>query len=224
MPPTVDHRAEAQKRKLLQEIRLSLHKTDVFKLFFIFIFCAWIGWIFETTAVWVDTGELTNRGYLFVLQPLETYLPFLARIPLVGQMLLVLGLPIIEMYGFGALIIIVFFRHWEHRLITLFFVGFFLMTAFELLGSYFCTEILHKSYWDYSHAFMNFQGRICLSSSIAWGLLSVLGVKVFAPLIDKMYARAQTRRHYKEVCLFFMIYALLCAMVKYIIDPGITPY
>lgn len=116
------------------------------------------------------------------------------------------------------------FRKLEHHPVLLFLAGMLLLTLFELLSSYFCDFVLGKSYWDYTGEFLNFQGRIALRSSIAWGALSVLGVKVFAPAIDKLYLRAKARKHFKIFVCILMLYAVFCALVKYVLFPSVAQY
>lgn len=141
---------------------------DIYYILFIFLFCSIIGWVFETVSVAISTHKMTERGYLFVLDPLPHYFPSLADVPLLKNVPLILGLPMIEIYGFGAVVSIFGFRKLANHPVWLFLTGMAVLTLFELLGSYFCTGVLHKTYWDYSGQFLNFQGRICLMSSLAW--------------------------------------------------------
>lgn len=196
-------------------------RLDIYKIFSAFLICAFLGWIFETLAVWIESGTLTDRGYLFVLHPLSHYFPMLERVPIISQIPLILGLPIIEIYGFGGVLMLgMFYRKKKHPL-EIFAYGFVLMTLFELLASYFCSYVLHHNYWDYSKDFMNFQGRICLRSSIAWGILSVFSIKVLAPFVNRIYLHEKQKRNFKLIVSLLILYAVGSAIVKYWIDPGI---
>ena len=45
-------------------------------------------------------------------------------------------------------------------------------------------KLFQVRYWDYSHKKFNFQGQICLSSTIAWGVLSILLIYFLHPPIE----------------------------------------
>lgn len=206
-----------------EDIKEAIKKIDIYKIYAYFLVCAFIGWLFETLVVWITLGKMVERGYLFLLYPLKDYFSFLSQIPAIGDIPFVFGLPIIEIYGFGGLIMILCFRKSKNHPIKIFFYGMLLMTIFELLASYFCTGILGFSAWDYSEAFMNFQGRICLKSAVAWGFLSVFAVEVLMPQINKFYELEQSKKNFKKVVVFFIVYAIICAAIKYVIDPSINP-
>ena len=48
--------------------------------------------------------------------------------------------------------------------------------------------LLKVRYWDYSNQKFNYKGYICLSSSVAWGFLTILMNKVFHPAILHLLA------------------------------------
>ena len=89
------------------------------------------------------------------------------------------------------------------------------MTIFELVSSYFCELVLHQKYWDYTADFLNFQGRICLRSSLAWGVLSVLSIKFLKPKLELIYAKEKRIKNYKLIILLLMIYTAFCMYLKF---------
>lgn len=190
-------------------------KTNIFYVFFIFLVFSLIGWIFETTAAAISQHKFIQKGYLFILEPLSYYFPSLDQVSFLENIPLIVGLPLIEIYGFGALISIFAFGKLRNRPVLLFLSGMVVLTAFELLGSYFCSYVLHKRFWDYSENFLNFQGRICLMSSLAWGVASLLIVKVLVPLINKAYIKIEHRRVLRIVVCILIILSALCALSKY---------
>ena len=161
--------------------------------------CAFLGWIFETTAVLILNHQLTARGFLFIAKDF----PF------------VWGLPIIEIYGIGGCLIVIFFRKIENTLF-LFLLAMISMTLFELISSYFCSYILHQSYWDYRNEFLNFQGRICLRSSITWGIISLLTIKYFISKLEWIYAEERRIRNYKNIVRVVFLYTLICNVYKFV--------
>lgn len=192
-----------------------LKQIDWYQVFTYFLILAFAGWIFETLAVLVGTGQLTDRGLLFISKDMAQKIPLLHRVPVLGGLPFIWGLPIIPIYGFGGLILVFGFKKLHHRPLLLFFVGMVSMTLFELLGSYFCTYVIHKQYWDYSRDFLNFQGRICLRSSIAWGVLSLVASRLLAPELLALYQRVRRHIHYRIVLLVLFFYFLFCAFAKY---------
>ena len=110
-------------------------KINIYSIFSYFIICAFLGWIFETTAVLIQTGHLTDRGLLFIQKNFSYYFPFLKSMPFIKNVPLVWGLPIIEIYGLGGSIIVFSFRKLKNKPIIIFFTGMILMTLFELMAS-----------------------------------------------------------------------------------------
>ena len=149
----------------------------------------------------IQTGHLTDRGLLFIQSNFSYYFSFLKSVPFIKNVPLVWGLPIIEIYGLGGSII-------------LFFTGMILMTLFELMASYFCGYVLHRTYWDYSKDFLNFQGRICLRSSLAWGFLSMFTVKFLTSKLELIYAEERRIRHFKTIVSIFIAYTFICIFLK----------
>lgn len=197
-------------------------KIQVYKIFTYFLVFGFIGWIFETTAVFIRTGVLTDRGFLFIGKNLSHYAGVLENIPHIGSLHFVWGLPFIDMYGYGGIILITFFYRFKDRLILLFFISMIAMTIFELIGSYWSEYVVGRTFWNYSNDFLNFQGRICLRSALAWGALSILVMKFIEPWFSKVYERIRHLHHYKGAIIFLMLYVVLCSLLKYYFVPGIV--
>jgi len=190
-------------------------KKDIFYRYLTyFLVFSFFGWAFETFAVFLETGKWTARGYFFIgprlSQAFTTHNFSLLTSPNIW------GLPAIEMYGIGGLLIVTLLKRYKDSILKIFVYGAIAMTVFELLGSYWCENILHHSYWDYSKDFLNFQGRICLRSSIAWGILSIFVIKVCEPLLEKYYLRIKKKKHYRIVLIVLGLLMIYCALVKYI--------
>ena len=198
-------------------------RIDAYKLCSYFLLSAFIGWIWETLAVWVMTGKLTDRGFLFIMEPLGHYFSFLQRMVGLAAVPFIWGLPVIVIYGLGGTAVCGIFKKWRRHPAELFFIGMTSLTLLELLSSYLCGWLLHRQYWDYSAQLLNFQGRICLSSALAWGVLCVAGVKLFSPRIDALYMHIKARRNFKIIVIALMVYVVICAIVKYFLDPAIIP-
>ena len=122
-------------------------KTFLTWLLYFYIYC-FIGWIWESCFVSVRTRQWVNRGFLR-----GPYLPI---------------------YGTGAIVMLVIAMPFRDNIILTFFAGMIGATLLEYITGV-CMESLFKvRYWDYSNQPFNFQGQICLSSSICWGVFTVI--------------------------------------------------
>ena len=118
-------------------------------LFFLFMIYSFIGWIVECIYNYFNTGKLTNRGFL------------------IG--------PWIPIYGTGSLLIIFFLTKYVGHPITLFVMACVICSILEYFTSLIMELIFKNRWWDYSHKKFNLNGRICLETTIPFGL-SGLGV------------------------------------------------
>lgn len=133
---------------------------SLYQMFHIFMFWAFIGWGIEVCWMTLETGEYQNRGFL--------------------------NMPICPIYGFGVIMVVVFFRPIAHTFIPLFFVTSILCTTFELLVGLGMEKMFNARWWDYSHEKFNYKGYICLKISILWGLGCVIVVRIVQPTVEKL--------------------------------------
>jgi len=121
-------------------------------LMFFYIYC-FFGWCIESTYVSVFCEHRwVNRGFL------------------TG--------PMLPLYGSGALVILLSTLPVRDNPALTGLVGMAASTLLEYVTGVTMEAVFKVRYWDYSKHRFNFQGHICLSSSLAWGLLSVLLVEV----------------------------------------------
>lgn len=116
---------------------------------FFMLYC-FLGWCIESAIVTIDTKKPTNRGFLRG--------------------------PFLPIYGFGALTIIFSTMPVRGNIFLCYIVGVLACTALEYVTAVIMESIFKTKYWDYTGQFMNFQGRICLTSSLFWGVLTLLVV------------------------------------------------
>ena len=127
---------------------------------------SFIGWLYETILTSVSWGRFADRG--------------------------VLHLPLCPIYGFCALALLLIF----HRLKSvplIFILGTLLTTAAEYAASCILERFTAESLWDYSHWRFNFQGRIALGSSLVFGVLCVLLIKLLHPAAKYLFDRMSGR-------------------------------
>lgn len=84
-----------------------------------------------------------------------------------------LVLPLCPVYGAGACLILLLPEWVDARPPVLFVLGGLMATAAEYCAALYHEKVLGVSFWSYNGLPGNFQGRVCLPFSLAWGLLSL---------------------------------------------------
>ena len=120
-------------------------------LSFFYIYC-FFGWIFESAYVSLKTGHFVNRGFL--------------------------RLPMLPLYGTGAVMMLWVSLPVRDNLILVYFSGVVAATVLEYVTGWAMERLFKMKYWDYSNQRFQINGYICLSSSIAWGFLTIFLTEV----------------------------------------------
>ncbi|MGN0587274.1 MAG: putative ABC transporter permease [Oscillospiraceae bacterium] len=133
---------------------------SLYQMFHMFCIWAFIGWCIEVCYMTLETGEYQNRGFL--------------------------NMPICPIYGFGVLMVVIFFRPLENTFLLLFAATSLLCTTFELLVGLGMEKLFNTRWWDYSNERFNFKGYICLKVSLLWGFGCVIVVRIVHPMIERL--------------------------------------
>lgn len=120
-------------------------------LFFFYLYC-FFGWCFESAYVSLKSRKLVNRGFMRG--------------------------PFLPLYGSGAIMMLVVSMPFQDHVVLTYIAGVIGATALEYVTGVTMEALFKVRYWDYSDQPFNFQGHICLGSSIAWGFLTILMTKV----------------------------------------------
>lgn len=115
-------------------------------LAFFYLYC-FLGWIFESSYVSIKQGHFVNRGFL--------------------------RLPMLPLYGSGAVMMLWVSIPVQDSLVLTWCSGVVGATVLEYVTGYVMELLFKVRYWDYSNQKFNVHGYICLSSSIAWGFLTI---------------------------------------------------
>lgn len=67
--------------------------------------------------------------------------------------------------------------------ILLFVISVIVLTFWEYIVGVFLEKTFKTKYWDYSDHKFNFQGRICLTNSLAWGFLGIGFIEFINPFV-----------------------------------------
>ena len=115
-------------------------------LFFFYLYC-FCGWIFESTFVSLKSRKFVNRGFMRG--------------------------PFLPIYGSGAIMMLVVSMPFQDNIFLTYIAGCIGATALELVTGELMEALFKVRYWDYSNQKFNYKGHICLSSTVAWGFLTI---------------------------------------------------
>ena len=126
----------------------------------IFYTYCFFGWIFESTYVSCKTRRFVNRGFL--------------------------RLPMLPLYGTGAVMMLWVSLPLKHNVFLVYISGMIAATVLEYVTGWAMERLFKMKYWDYSNQRFNLNGYICLSSSIAWGFLTIFLTEIVHPPISRL--------------------------------------
>lgn len=98
----------------------------------------------------------------------------------------ILHMPLIPIYGFGCLLLLLLYRKKDYPAPVIFVTSAVAATLLELVASYPLQKILGYLPWYYGGWFLNYEGRISLGSSLLFGLLATVFIKLIHPQCRKL--------------------------------------
>ena len=137
-----------------------MHLHTIHQWLLLFYFYCFIGWIWESVYVSLGKHKWVNRGFLKG--------------------------PFLPIYGSGAIVVLLSTLTVENNLILVFVIGMIGATILEYITGAVMEKIFHVRYWDYTDKPFNVNGHICLLSTLAWGLFSILLVRFVNPPIENL--------------------------------------
>lgn len=168
------------------------HYNAIQWLFIFYTYC-FLGWCFESTYVSIKSKKLINRGFMRG--------------------------PFLPLYGSGAVMMLVVSMPFANSIVLTYIAGCIGATALEYITGVTMEALFKVRYWDYSYKRFNFQGQICLSSTIAWGFFTVLMTRLLHPPIDRfVLSMSQQILGYVTALLTIYIVADFTLSVKTALD------
>lgn len=165
-------------------------KLSAYNLFYIFILSSLFGYVIEFFWTLIKKGVLINHSAV------------------------VIG-PFNFAYGIGAVVFtVLLYKFKDCKNWQLFLLSFVLGSILEYFMSYFMELFLGFSAWNYSHKFLNINGRISLLYSTMWGFLGVFWFKYFYPVIMKIIAKIN-KKVGKIIMIFLIIFLPLDMLLTY---------
>lgn len=128
-------------------------------LFLFYLYC-FLGWCVESTHVSIrqKPPHWVNRGFMRG--------------------------PFLPLYGSGAIMMLVVSAPFQHNLPLTYVAGCIGATVLEYITGVTMEALFKVRYWDYSNQPLNFQGHICLGTTLAWGGLTILMTRVIHKPIE----------------------------------------
>lgn len=128
-------------------------------LFFFYFYC-FVGWCIESVYVSLHQKRLVNRGFMRG--------------------------PFLPLYGSGAIMMLLVSMPFREHLVLVYIAGCIGATILEYVTGVTMEALFKVRYWDYSDKKYNFQGHICLGTSLAWGLLTILMTRLVHKPVERL--------------------------------------
>ena len=125
--------------------------------FYVYSFC---GWCIESAYVSVRMKKLTNRGFMRG--------------------------PFLPLYGSGALMMLVVSMPFQDNIVETYLAGCLGATVLEYITGVTMEALFKVRYWDYSDKKFNFQGHVCLGTTLSWGFLTILMTEIVHVPVEKL--------------------------------------
>lgn len=170
----------------VEDMKNKITFTQIQSTFFYFFIYSLIGWFIETIYIFINQGRFVVRG--------------------IG------ALPACPVYGFGALIVILFLYPLKDHILLLFLSSTFFTTGLEYITGFILINFFNKKLWNYGNEFLNVNGIICLKISLCWGVMSVLLLYVLHPFIQQVVACIPAAHKIKLA--YFMVFFLMVGITN----------
>lgn len=125
-----------------------MYSYSVIQWLFFFYFYCFCGWCVESAYVSIKNRKLTNRGFMRG--------------------------PFLPIYGSGAIMMLVVSIPFQDSIVLTYLAGCVGATVLEYVTGVAMEALFKVRYWDYSDKKFNFQGHICLGTTLSWGFLTIL--------------------------------------------------
>lgn len=154
--------------------------VDLYHILSWFILYSFLGWVWESSYVSIKTRKPVNRGFV--------------------------SGPFVTIYGVGAVSVYVILRPLAGHALELYFAGVVVATALEYITGVLMEALFHTNWWDYSDKKFNFQGKICLTSSVAWGIFTLVLFYILQPAVSYLVEHISRRTGIVLVYVWLLYY------------------
>lgn len=127
-----------------------IHKLDPYHFFSLFAIYSMMGWLIESIYMSICNRKVTNRGFAKG--------------------------PFCPIYGVGCIGGYLVFAPFKGKYVLVYIFGSIVATTFEFIVGKLMIKSLGELWWDYKDKPFNYQGIICLESTLAWGIYALVVV------------------------------------------------
>ena len=154
------------------------------RLFYIFMFFTFAigGWLWEGIYDLLNFGVLANHGVL-------------------------LG-PWLPIYGFGGVLLFLLLNRFRKYPVVVFMGSFVFCTIIEYGTGLYLEITKGRTWWNYNNIPFNIDGKICLLSSIIFGIAGVLLIYFMGPKLKNFYYKLDYKRAAIIVLFLMAIFTL----------------
>lgn len=140
----------------------------------------------------------------------ETLLCFAQRGYFESRSGLIYG-PFNPVYGFGVMFLVMLLRKYKKDY-AIFFFGALYGGIIEYISSWIQEFLFHSTSWNYSHYFLNFDGRTSIYHMMWWGLLSLLFMKHIDKHIENLIFKI--KKHRLLIAILIIIFFVINAFIS----------
>lgn len=137
-----------------------MYSYSVIQWLFFFYFYCFCGWCVESAYVSVKDRRLTNRGFMRG--------------------------PFLPIYGSGAIMMLVVSIPFQNSIALTYVAGCVGATVLEYVTGVTMEALFKVRYWDYSNKKFNFQGHVCLGTTLSWGFLTILMTEIVHVPVERL--------------------------------------
>lgn len=166
------------------------------RLFLILMFFTFsiIGWIWEGIYDLLRYGIIANHGVL-------------------------LG-PWLPIYGFGGVFMYLLLNRYKKTPVVVFMGAFVFCTLIEYFTATYLDITKGRSWWTYKDMPFNIEGKICLLSSIFFGLSGILLIYFIAPKLREYYSKLNYKK--AAILILFLMAIFTLDFIHSIDHPNIV--
>lgn len=158
---------------------MHLTLTQYFLLFMIY---ACSGWVLEVIGKRIQYKRFINRGFL------------------IG--------PYCPIYGWGAVAITLLLYRYAYDPFVLFIMTIITCATLEYVTSWVMEKLFKARWWDYSKRKFNLDGRVCLETTIPFGLMGMFIIYVSNPFIIEQFGKVDSSILNIIAIILFLLYLL----------------
>ncbi len=94
--------------------------------------------------------------------------------------------PFLPIYGSGAIMMLVVSIPFQESIILTYLAGCVGATVLEYVTGVAMEALFKVRYWDYSDKKFNFQGHVCLGTTLSWGFLTILMTEIIHVPVERL--------------------------------------